>query len=167
MDRLFGESFSGTGRGATESLTTAGEGFLPLDIYRTDKEWVVRASVPGADPQTVEVICDGNTIRIKGEVKSPDGAKPENHWLRENFYGRFSRQITLPEDALCDQSKAEFHNGMLVLTVPRSQPAKSQPKKIPVVSGSSASGTTSERQAGSTASGATSERQVESTAARK
>jgi HSP20 family protein len=135
MDRLFSESLAGTGRSRTEALTTVGEGYLPLDVYQTDKEWVVRASLPGADPQSVEVTCDGNTIKIKGEIKWPEGAKSENYWLRENFYGKFSRQITLPEEAMCDQSKAEFHDGMLVLTVPKSQPSKTQPKKIPVIAG--------------------------------
>ncbi len=147
MDRLFGDSFVGSGRSRGDSLTTMGEGYVPLDIYQTDKEWVVRSAVPGADPQTVEVTCDGNTIKIKGEIKWPEGAKSEDYWVRENFYGKFSRQITLPEEAQCDQSKAEFRNGMLVLTVPKSQPQKSHPKKIPVVAGTGTASTSStERQ---------------------
>ncbi len=136
MDRLFSETFAGT-RARTETFASVGEGFLPLDVYQTDKAWIVRASVPGVDPQAVEVTCEGNTIRIKGEIKWPEGARSEEYWLRENFYGKFSRQITLPEEALCDQSKAEFQNGMLVLTIPRAQPSKAQVKKIPVTAGTS------------------------------
>jgi HSP20 family protein len=157
MDRLFGDSFVGTGRGRGETLTTMEEGYVPLDIYQTDKEWVVRTAVPGADPQTVEVTCDGKTIKIKGEIKWPEGAKSEDYWVRENFYGKFSRQITLPEEAQCDQSKAEFRNGMLVLTVPKSQPQKSQPKKIPVTTGAGASSPS-----GTQSSPSTTERQLES-----
>lgn len=133
MDRLFSESLASVGRGRTETLTASGEGYLPIDVYQTDKEWVVRAALPGADPQSVEVTGDGNTVRIKGEIKAPEGVKSEDYWLRENFYGNFSRQVTLPEDARFDQSRAEFQNGTLVLTVPRAQPSK--PKKIPVTAG--------------------------------
>lgn len=136
MDRLFSENFP-VPRGRGETIAATGEGYLPLDVYQTDKEWVIRAAMPGADPQTVEVTVDGNSITIKGEIMLPEGAKSENYWLRENFYGKFSRQITLPEDALGDQTKAEFRNGIVVLTVPKSQPSKAQPKKIPVTAGTS------------------------------
>jgi len=138
MDRLFNDSLTaGTGRrrSSGEMFGVIGEGFLPLDVYQTDKEWIIRAGVPSVDPQQVEITCDGNTLRIQGEVKPPQNMKSENYWMRENFYGAFSREITLPEETVCDQSKAEFQNGMLVLTLPKAQPSKSQMKKIPVTAG--------------------------------
>jgi HSP20 family protein len=138
MDRLFNESLtSGTGRRrGGDIFGVMGEGFLPLDVYQTDKEWVIRAGVPSVDPQQVEITCDGNTIQIQGEVKPPENMKSENYWMRENFYGAFSREITLPDETVCEQSKAEFQNGMLVLTLPKAQPSKTQAKKIPVTAGS-------------------------------
>jgi HSP20 family molecular chaperone IbpA len=39
--------------------------------------------------------------------------------MRENFYGAFSREISLPEETMCEQATAEFRNGMLVLTLPK------------------------------------------------
>ncbi|HVH64859.1 MAG TPA: Hsp20/alpha crystallin family protein [Candidatus Acidoferrum sp.] len=136
MDRLFSESFGVPGQSRT--VGAVGEGYLPLDIYQTDKEWVIRAAVPGVDPSTVDVTFDGGQISIKGEIKPPAEAKSENYWLRENFYGKFSRQVTLPEDALGDQAKAEFMNGVLTLTVPRAQPAKPKSVKIPISGGTGA-----------------------------
>jgi HSP20 family protein len=130
MDRLFTGNFI-QGRGRREALEAVGEGYVPIDVYRTDKEWIVRAAVPGADPNAVEVTCEGNTVTLRGEIKWPDGVKSENYWLRENFYGNFSRLITLPDDARCDDSRAEFLNGMLVAHVPRDT-SKAQPKRIPV-----------------------------------
>lgn len=143
MDRLFDDSLRGTGRrrGSGDTFGVIGEGFLPLDIYQTEKEWIIRAGVPSVDPQQVEITCDGNTIRIQGEVKPPQNAKSENYWLRENFYGAFMREITLPEQTVCDQSKAEFQNGMLVLTLPKAQPTRSQVKTIPVTAGSTSAST--------------------------
>jgi HSP20 family protein len=93
---------------------------------------VIRAAVPGVDPQAVEVTFDGGTITIKGEIKAPEGSRPENFWMRENFWGKFSRQVTMPEDALGDQAKAQFINGLLVLTVPKAQPVKPKSVKIPI-----------------------------------
>jgi HSP20 family protein len=157
MDRLFNDSLTGTGRARRvgDTFGVIGEGFLPLDVYQTDKEWIIRAGVPSVDPQQVEITCDGNTIRINGEVKPPQNMKSENYWMRENFYGAFTREITLPEQTLCDQSKAEFQNGMLVLTLPKAQPSKSQVKKIPVTAGVSGISTAAAR----TASSATSQSQ--------
>jgi HSP20 family protein len=131
MDRLFSDTF-GVGSGQARTVGAVGEGYLPLDIYQTEKEWVIRAAVPGVDPSSVEVTFDGGQISIKGEIKPPADARSENYWLRENFYGKFSRQVTLPEDALGDQAKAQFMNGVLTLTVPRAQPAKPKSVKIPI-----------------------------------
>jgi HSP20 family protein len=149
MDRLFNDSLTGAGRARRvgDTFGVSGEGFLPLDVYQTDKEWIIRAGVPSVDPQQVEITCDGNTIRIQGEVKPPQNLKSENYWMRENFYGAFTREITLPEQTLCDQSKAEFQNGMLVLTLPKAQPSKSQVKKIPVTAGASSASTARARTA--------------------
>ena len=136
MDRLFSDTF-GVSSGQSRTVGAAGEGYLPLDIYQTEKEWVIRAAVPGVDPSTVDVTFDGGQISIKGEIKPPADAKPENYWLRENFYGKFSRQVSLPEDALGDQAKAQFMNGLLTLTVPKAQPAKPKSVKIPISGGTS------------------------------
>jgi len=130
MDRLFSESL---GVPATSRAVGAvGEGYLPVDVYQTERDWVIRASVPGVDPKDVEVTFDGGSIWIKGEVTPPQGIHPEAFWLRENYYGKFSRQVTLPEDALGDQTKAQFYNGVLTLSVPKAQPAKAKPVKIAI-----------------------------------
>ena len=94
MDRLFGDSFAGRGRGLRQDdiFGVIGEGFLPLDVYQTEKEWVIRAGVPNVDPEQVEVTCDGNTIRISGEIKAPEDNESQNYVMRENFYGAFSRE---------------------------------------------------------------------------
>jgi HSP20 family protein len=135
MDRLFGDSYAGRGRRQDDIFGVIGEGFLPLDVYQTEKEWVIRAGVPNVDPEQVEVTCDGNTIRIAGEIKAPEDNESQNYVMRENFYGAFSREVTLPEETLCEQATAEFRNGMLVLTLPKAEPTKHQAKKIPVTAG--------------------------------
>jgi HSP20 family protein len=134
MDRLFGDTL-GLGSGQSRTVGAVGEGYLPLDVYQTEKEWVIRAAVPGIDPQNVEVTSDGGQISIRGEIKLPEGSHPDTYWLRENFYGKFSRVLTLPEEALGEQARAQFVNGMLILMVPKAQPAKPKSVKIPVTGG--------------------------------
>jgi HSP20 family protein len=139
MDRLFGDTFGLPAQSRT--VGAVGEGYLPLDVYQTEQEWVIRAAVPGVDPSAVDVTFDGGQINIKGEIKPPANTQPENYWLRENFYGKFSRQVSLPEDALGEQARAQFVNGVLILTVPKAQPAKPKSVKIPISGGT---GTNSE-----------------------
>jgi HSP20 family protein len=155
MDRLFDDSYTGGGRRRGDTFGVIGEGYLPLDIYQTEREWLIRAGIPNVDPGQVEVTCEGNTVRIAGEIKPPQEMKSENTWMRENFYGVFSREITLPEETVCEESKAEFQNGTLVLTLPKAQPSKQQVKKIPVTAeapNSSDGGTSSGRRSGTSAS---------------
>ena len=133
MDRLFSDSYAGRGRRRQDDIFgVIGEGFLPLDVYQTEKKWVIRAGVPNVNPEQVEVTCDGNTIRIAGEIEAPEENESQNYIMRENFYGAFSREIALPEETMCEQATAEFRNGMLVLTLPKAQPSKHQAKQIPV-----------------------------------
>ena len=145
MDRLFGDTFGVPG--SSRSVGAVGEGYLPLDVYQTDKAWVIRAAVPGVDPSAVEVTFDGGQITIKGEIKPPADTPPEEYWLRENYAGKFSRQVTLPDDTVGEQARAQFVNGMLILTVPRAQPTKPKSVKIPI-SGGSASGNGEQAQLG-------------------
>src|SRR5438445_11258953 len=145
MDRLFGDTFGVAGQSRT--VGAVGEGYLPLDVYQTDKEWVIRAAVPEVCASAVEVTFDAGQITIKVEIKPPADARPEQYWLRENFAGKFSRQVTLPEDAVGEQARAQFVNGMLILTVPRAQAAKPKSVKIPI-SGGSASGNGEQAQLG-------------------
>ena len=105
MDRLSTDSLTSGGRRRGDIFGVSGEGFLPLDIYQNDKEWVIRAAVPSVNPEQVEVTCDGSTIRISGEIKPPENTKSENYVMRENYYGAFSREVTLPEETMCDQSR--------------------------------------------------------------
>jgi HSP20 family protein len=143
MDRLFGDTLGIPG--PSRSVGSVGDGYLPLDVFQTDKEWVVRAAVPGIDPGAVDVTFDGGQITIKGEIRPPAGVQPEHFWLRENFCGTFSRTISLPDDALGEQARAQFVNGMLVLTVPKAQPARPRSVKIPV-SGGGGSGNGEQKQ---------------------
>ncbi|MDH7486995.1 MAG: Hsp20/alpha crystallin family protein [Anaerolineae bacterium] len=127
MDRLFEESFVqpwGRWFGAAE------EGFLPVDVYETKDAVVVEASVPGVKPEDVDVSITGDTLTIKGETKSEKKVERENYIRQERRYGSFCRAVTLPEGLDRDKAEANFENGVLTITFPKSEEVK--PKSIKV-----------------------------------
>jgi HSP20 family protein len=127
MDRLFDDSFIRPWR----ILGVLGEeGQLPIDMYQTDKEVVVKAALPGVKPEKVAITITGDTLSIKGETKAMEEVKREDYLYREHRYGAFSRSMILPTDLKTDKAEANFENGVLTLTIPRPEEAK--PKTIKV-----------------------------------
>lgn len=104
----------------------------PLMNAAEDKDSVyIEALAPGLDPQSLEVSVQNDTLRIAGE-KTPIKAdiKPEAYHRAERGAGRFVRTLALPTAIDADKVKAEYKNGLLLLTLPKHEKAK--PKQISV-----------------------------------
>ncbi len=130
MNRLFEDSFIRP-RGW---LTAAdGMGMLPLDVYESDDEVTVRASIPGVNSDNIDISVMGTTLTIKGEKSEDREEKKGNYHLRERHYGTFQRSVNLPSQVNVDRAKAEFKDGVLTLTLPKVEAAK--PKSIKVKTG--------------------------------
>jgi len=127
MNRLFEESFV---RPWGSWLTPFTRETLALDMYETDDEIVVKASLPGVKPEDVDVTISGNVLTIKGETKAEEKVEKANYIRQERRYGAFSRSVTLPTDVDVDKATAEFENGVLTLTLPKAEAVK--PKVIKV-----------------------------------
>ena len=129
MDRLFDDAWVGPGRWLT--LAGAATPYLPLDVYETPDEFVVRALVPGVRPDGIDAqYQDGVlTLRTKVEVSgAPEGAS----WLvREIGAGEAIRRIELPRAIDIDRATTSFEEGVLTLTLPKAPDAK--PRQIKVV----------------------------------
>ena len=124
LDRMFGT--------LTRTAPKA-EAFDPaLDMYETDTEVVVRVTVAGFKPEDIQVTLTGDTLSIKGEVKSEQEDRDEkrSYIRREIRRGSFQRVIALPAGVKGDDTKAEFENGLLVLTIPKAEETK--PKTIQI-----------------------------------
>jgi len=124
MDRLLEDNLS------RPSLLQHGMMDLALDMYETDQDIVVRTAVPGVKPEDIEVTLVGNTLSIKGETRVEDKVEEKDYIRRERRYGKFARTVTLPTHVIAEQAKAEFENGLLTLTIPKTEEAK--PKTIEV-----------------------------------
>jgi HSP20 family protein len=105
---------------------------LPVDVVETDDEYVVKASLPGINPDDIEITYDQNILTIKGEVKSEDESEDGRYHVRERRYGSFCRNLRLPAAIDAEQIDASYENGVLKLKLPKSEEAK--PKRIEVKS---------------------------------
>ena len=120
MDRLWEEAF-GTSF-ARRPLTWDGVAVeFPMDVYQTDKEYVVKASLPGVKPEDVDVNIVGETLTIKAEAKGEKEVKEEDWLLKERHYNSFSRTITLPGEVQTDKVEATMQNGVLELKLPKAE----------------------------------------------
>jgi HSP20 family protein len=104
-----------------------------VDMYQTDKDVVVKASMPGINADDVDISVTGDMLSISGETCEQQEVKEENYFRREMRCGTFSRTLQIPVAVNVDKSEAVFENGVLTLTMPKSEAAK--PKKLAVTSG--------------------------------
>ncbi|MEA3377956.1 MAG: Hsp20/alpha crystallin family protein [Chloroflexota bacterium] len=127
MDRLFEESFVRP-RGA--ALAPRVRGTLAVDMYETDEDVVVKVSVPGIDPEDLDISITGDTLTIRGESRAEEEVEEDNYIYRERRYGAFSRTVTVPMSVEADKAEAEFEDGVLTLRLPKTEEVK--PKAIKV-----------------------------------
>lgn len=114
------------------------EGFTwkpSTDVYRDDGELVVRAEIPGIDPEeglTVEI--EGNVLHIIGEKKEEKKIEEDDRYMHECHYGSFRRDVMLPEGITEDDITAGFDNGVLTvrIAVTEEEPAEPEPKAIKI-----------------------------------
>ncbi|RJQ43161.1 MAG: Hsp20/alpha crystallin family protein [Anaerolineaceae bacterium] len=124
MDRMLDNYF---GR---SPIAFEGYGIVDLDMYQTENEVVIEASIPGVDPEDINISVAGEVLTIKGEVKEEKETKNADYHIKERRYGSFSRSITLPTQILTEKANADFKNGILKLTLPKAEEVK--PKTITV-----------------------------------
>lgn len=124
MDRLFNDAF-------TPSVGATGGWQAPaVDLYQTDDEVVVKASLPGMKSDDVQISITGDMLSLKGEFRQEEEKKERAYHLREQRYGVFERTFALPTAVVSDKAKAEFENGILTITLPKAEEVK--PKMITV-----------------------------------
>jgi HSP20 family protein len=131
LDRVFG---SFLGQPWSASAGTQGQtGWAPsVDVYETDKEIVIKADVPGVEPEDLELYCTPDAVVLRGETRHADERHEGSIHRTERSYGRFERQIPLPPGARPDEAKANFRNGVLELRIPKTEEARQRMRRIPI-----------------------------------
>ena len=131
INRLFEDL---VGRGGEESSMAA---WSPaVDVYETEHELVVKADLPEVDPKDLDIRVENNVLTIRGERKFEKKVNEDNYLRAERAYGSFSRSFSLANSVNAEAIKADYHNGVLTLTLPKREEAK--PKQITVNVGNGA-----------------------------
>jgi HSP20 family protein len=125
LSRSFGEEFAG-GSAVWSPL---------IEVREQNGKLQVHAELPGLKPEDVRIELADDSLVIQGERKYEHEDKSEGVFRSERRYGKFYRQIPLPEGANADQVKAQFNNGVLEVTVPVPE-RKSNRRQIPIATGS-------------------------------
>ena len=103
-----------------------------FEIQESEKEFLIRAELPGLDKKDVNINIVNDVLTISGERRESKKDENKTNLISEITYGSFSRSFTLPDDVLEEKIKAKMKNGVLELTVPRTEPVKPESKRIEI-----------------------------------
>ena len=120
MDRLFDDAFTRP-LSVRDGWTMASPS---IDMYQTDNEVVVKASIPGLKAEDVQINVSGDVLTLKGEVRQEEERQDKAWHIREHRFGSFERSIALPTDVKSDKAEAMFENGILTITLPKADEVK-------------------------------------------
>jgi HSP20 family protein len=121
MGRLWDESEDGW---------FVGRNVPSIDVAETDAAMEAKIDLPGVKPDEIEIQLNGNILTICGERKEEKEEKGKTYHRLERRTGTFSRSITLPCAVAEDEVAAEFHDGVLTVTLPKTEEAKVRKIKV-------------------------------------
>jgi HSP20 family protein len=126
IDRLFGAPLAALA-GTSEALN----GWAPaLDVYEDKDNYVVKTELPGMKREDIQVSFHEGSLSISGERKPETKHKDAELHRAERSFGRFERVLTLPTAVASDKVSAQYKDGVLTVTLPKTEAAK--PKQIDV-----------------------------------
>jgi len=106
-----------------------------VDVTEDDQAVKLQVELPGVNPADVNITVANGVLTISGEKKSDREDKQDTVQFVERWYGRFQRSFTLPGSVNAEKVKADFTNGVLTVTLPKSEMARA--RRIEVTAGSS------------------------------
>ena len=110
-----------------------GGGWTPvIDVLEDKDKLIVKAEVPGFKREDLDVSVHENNLLISGERKSEEERKNGEFYRSERFYGRFHRVISLPYAVEADKIQAQYRDGVLNITLPKTEHAKAKQIEVTV-----------------------------------
>jgi HSP20 family protein len=128
MDRIWDSFLEGSPARRGEEI---GKWLASIDVSETKNEMIIRAELPGIDPNDIGISLKNGYLTIQGEKKQ-EKEEEENYHLVERTYGSFTRSVRLPVEVQSDRIKASFKNGVLMVRIPKSEESKRREIKIKV-----------------------------------
>ena len=112
LQRVLGEFQPGPSPGITWRQPS-------YDLTETEKELILKAEIPGVDPDKLEIDITDNILTIEGETKQEAVSQRENYHRIERRYGSFSRSIPIPRRIILSRVKATYKKGVLTIVMPK------------------------------------------------
>jgi HSP20 family protein len=131
VNRLFDEVFRGFDTPSVFGRMMPRNGAWPnVEFSETDKEIQITAEVPGLEEKDIEVLLEDGVLTLRGEKKSEN--EDTDRQFSERYYGRFERRLALGREI--DEAKvaATFKNGVLTVTLPKTEKAQANAKRIAI-----------------------------------
>lgn len=139
IDRLFDDFGAGLWR---QPLSRRMQGWLPAggewalrpatEFVDCDGEYRITAELPGMTPENIDIKLADGTITIRGEKSEEKKEEKDDYLVSERRYGHFQRTLALPPGVNADAISADFSNGVLTVTLPKTQEAKQKERKVEV-----------------------------------
>jgi HSP20 family protein len=130
IDRLF-DSFMRDPWAKLDWPLAGRRGWSPaVDVAESEKEFTVRAEVPGIEPKDLDVQIAGNQLVLSGEKKESTEKKGKDFYQSETHYGSFRRVIPLPQSVDPEKVEADCANGVITIRLQKVQ--SEVPKRIDV-----------------------------------
>ena len=125
MDNLFRSFFGDCGWPALEHRR-----WPAIDIVENENDFVIKAEVPGCKADDIDISVHGNILTISGEKKAEEEKKEKGYYHMERSYGSFRRDLTLNADLDSNKIEANCKDGILTVTLPKSEKTKDIKVKI-------------------------------------
>ncbi len=126
LDRLFDTSFGDWNRGSQQ----LSQWNPAVDLFEDKENLTVKVELPGLKVEDINISLNEGTLSISGERKSEEKFANAETYRAERFVGHFQRSVVLPTPVKADQVKAQYTDGVLTVTLPKTEAAK--PKQIQV-----------------------------------
>lgn len=126
LDRVVRDFFDDFGKG-----TDYFHGWVPsMDVLEDKNNYHVRLELPGLKKEDIEIAINEGVLNISGERKREAGKEGSEIFRSERFFGRFNRSVSLPKPVNPDQVQATYKDGLLTVTLAKTEAAK--PRQIEV-----------------------------------
>jgi HSP20 family protein len=136
MDRFFNR-FMGRGLGPmwwprVRWAEEVGMTYPSVDIFEDKDNVVLKAEIPGVAKEDLQVNVNDETITVSGEKRKEEKKEDKDYFRLERSYGSFKRTFALPSEVDSSRAKAKFKDGVLEVTIPKSEKAKKKEVKVSI-----------------------------------
>ena len=109
------------------------DGELTVDVYQTNDMIVIKAMIAGVRPEDLDISITRDMVTIKGSREEEKIARDDDYFIRELYWGSFSRSISLPEEIDVDDSEAIEKHGLLILKLPKLDKKRQSKLKVKTI----------------------------------